>query len=270
MKYSSLAFHRDLKRVFLSSLIGVAAISAVKAAPQFEKKETLSCARQRYYNLRQAGLIEFQTNIKPNWALLLTGVDLKSSARNLLNGLQFTVSIDSASKFRMDHHADVAPPDQKSAAGFEKIFKGMDEALSSFFGTWSIFMLTSPFPEPGSDYELKESTLRYYFSHKEPDLEVLTITDRDFMISEIKVSGRDFNASLKPVLEKTAQGFILKGYAATSQTLTGARNTSVKALLEYEELRGLQLLHKVNLDTVFEGTPARMEWLFTDYQVKVR
>jgi len=30
----------------------------VNAAPQFEKKETLSCARQRYYNLRQAGLIE--------------------------------------------------------------------------------------------------------------------------------------------------------------------------------------------------------------------
>jgi len=58
MKYSSLAFHRDLKRVFLSSLIGVAAIPTVKAAPQFEKKETLSCARQRYYNLRQAGLIE--------------------------------------------------------------------------------------------------------------------------------------------------------------------------------------------------------------------
>ena len=101
-------------------------------------------------------------------------------------------------------------------------------------------------------------------------MEVLTITDRDFVISEIKVSGRDFNASLKPVLEKTAQGFILKGYAATYQTLTGARNTSVKALLEYEELRGLQLLHKVNLDTVFEGTPAQMEWLFSDYQVKVR
>jgi hypothetical protein len=270
MNYSSLAFHRELRRVFLSLLIGVAAISAVNAAPQSEKKETLSRARQRYYNLRRAGLIEFQANIKPNWDLLLTGVDLKSSARNLFNGLQFTVSIDSASKLRMDHHADVTPPDQKSAEGFEKMFKGMDEAVSSFFGTWSIFMLTSPFPEIGSDYELKESALQYYFSHKEPGMEVLTITDRDFMISEIKVSGRDFNASVKPVLEKTAEGFILKGYAATYQTLTGARNTSVKALLEYEELRGLQLLHKVNLDTVFEGKPAQMEWLFTDYQVKVR
>ena len=58
MKYFSLACHRDLKRLFLSSLIGVAAISTVKAAPQFEKKETPSCAWQRYYNLRQAGLIE--------------------------------------------------------------------------------------------------------------------------------------------------------------------------------------------------------------------
>ncbi len=58
MNYISLAFHRELRRVFLSSLIGVAAISAVNTAPQSEKKETLSRARQRYYNLRQAGLIE--------------------------------------------------------------------------------------------------------------------------------------------------------------------------------------------------------------------
>ncbi len=270
MNYTSLAFHRELRRVFLSSLIGVAAISAVNAAPQSEKKETLSRARQRYYNLRQAGLIEFQANLKPNWDLLLTGADLKSSARNLLNGLQFTVSIDSASKLRMDHHAEVTPPDHKSAAGFEKIFKGMDEALSSFFGTWSIFMLTSPFPEIGSDYEVKEAAQNYYFSHKETGLDVLTVTDRDFMINEIKVSGRDFNASLKPVLEKTGKGFMLKGYTATYQSLTGTRNTLVKALLEYEELSGLQLLHKVNLDTVFEGRPAQVEWLFTDYQVKVR
>ena len=90
------------------------------------------------------------------------------------------------------------------------------------------------------------------------------------MINEIKVSGRDFNASLKPVLEKTGKGFMLKGYTATYQSLTGTRNTLVKALLEYEELSGLQLLHKVNLDTVFEGRPAQVEWLFTDYQVKVR
>ena len=146
----------------------------------------------------------------------------------------------------------------------------MDEAVSSFFGTWSIFMLTSPFPEIGSDYEVKEAAQNYYFSHKETGLDVLTITDRDFMINEIKVSGRDLNASLKPVLEKTGKGFMLKGYTATYQSLTGTRNTLVKALLEYEELSGLQLLHKVNLDTVFEGRPAQVEWLFTDYQVKVR
>src|SRR5712692_4064683 len=105
MNYAGIAFHRDLKRAFLSLLICTAAISAANAAPQSDKKETLSRARQRYYNLRQAGLVEFQANIKPNWDLLLTGVDLKSSSGNLFNGLQFTVSIDSASKLRMDHHA---------------------------------------------------------------------------------------------------------------------------------------------------------------------
>lgn len=235
-----------------------------------EKTFILSAARQKYYNLKQAGLIEFQANIKPNWDVLLPGTDEKSSARTLLNGLHFSCSIDPEGKLRLDHHADVTPTRQTLADGVDKTFKGMDESVSSFFGTWSIFALTSPFPRVGSDYAIEKRGGEYQFSQRQGELYVVVRTDSDFMITEIRVSGSELTASLSPVLEKTAAGFLLKGYTANSQRLSGARSTTVKALLEYETVGGLQLLHKVSLDTVFQGVPAKIEWLFTDYQVKAR
>jgi hypothetical protein len=41
-------------------------------------------------------------------------------------------------------------------------------------------------------------------------------------------------------------------------------------VLEYETVSGLRMLHKVNLDTIFQGASTKFEWVFTDYQVKLR
>jgi len=270
MNYSTGDLHSNLRRAFLSLLMCAAAISAADRAPQSDRKEIVGRARQRYYNLRQQGLIEFQTNIKPNWKLLLMGVKSNAGATKLLNGLHFSMSIDSESKFRMDHHADMTPPDQKSADRFDQVFKDMDEAVSRFVATWSVFMLTSPFPEIEGDYEVIEVAGQYHFSQKNGANDVLTITDKDFMIIEIRVSGAGLDASLKPVLEKTAQGFILKGYAASYETPSGARNTRLQVRLDYQEISGLRLPREVNLDTIYEGKRAQLGLRFTDYQVKVR
>jgi hypothetical protein len=237
---------------------------------EVEKANILSAARQKYYNLKQAGLIEFQANIRPNWEVLLPDTDGKSSARTLLNGLHFSFSIDREGKLRLDHHTYLVPPNQRLADDVDKIFKRMDDSVSSFFGTWSIFSLTSPFPHVGSDYTIQKRANEYQFSQRQDELYVEVITGIDFKITEIRVSGSELTASLRPVLEKTANGFLLKGYTANSRRLSGARGTTVKALLEYEKVSGLQLLHRVSFDTVFEGIPAKIEWLFTDYQVKVR
>ena len=268
MNYSTVGLHSNLRRVFLALLMCAAAISAADAAPQSDSKDVVGRARQRYYNLRRSGLIELQSKVKPNWELLLTGVESNPNAMKLLSGLQFSMSIDPDSKFRMDHHADVMPLDPKPFEEVNRLFKRMEEAVSRFIATWSVFMLTAPFPAIESNCEVKKAKDQYHFSHKEGANDVLTITDKDFMIIEIKVSGSGFNASLKPVLEKTAKGFILKGYSANYQS--GVRSTVVKVRLDYQEVSGLQLPSKVNVDTVYEGKPAQIEWVFTDYQVKVR
>jgi hypothetical protein len=268
MNCSSVSWRRDLKRLFISLLLCAAAIPAAHSAPQSDTKQLLERAREKYYNLRWSGLIEFQAKVKPNWKILLTGVEPNRAAMKLLDGLHFSVSLDSKSKLRVDHYADVTPVDQKSVERVDRIFRDMDEAVSRFVATWSIFMLTSPFPEVESGYE--EVAGRYHFFHKEGGIDVLTITDRDFMIIEIRASGAGFNSSLRPVLEKTRKGFILRGYEASHETPSGTGNTLVDVRLDYQEVKGLQLPRKVNVNTVYDGKPAQLEYRFIDYQVTVR
>lgn len=234
---------------------------------EVEKKQTLATARQKYYNLRRSGLIELEASIKPNWQVV-TDFQSNPDALKVLEGMNLSISIDSESKLRMDHRTDLIPATEKSSDYMKKIFDDMDQAVSRFVSTWSVFMLTSPFSPVDSSYEIKESADRYQFSRREGETNVVTLTDKNFKINEIKVTGAGFNASLKPALKETPGGFILDGYESKYET--GSRETRVEARLEYQLVNGLQLPRKVNVNTLYEGKPAQIEWLFIDYKVKVR
>ncbi|HWP55802.1 MAG TPA: hypothetical protein VN476_16860, partial [Pyrinomonadaceae bacterium] len=119
-----------------------------------------------------------------------------------------------------------------------------------------------------SSYEIKEFSDRYQFSRREGATNVVTLTDKDFRINEIRVTGENLKASLKPLLKETPGGLILNGYLANYET--GSRHTRVETSLEYQLVNGLQLPRKVNVNTLYEGKPAQIEWLFSDYKVKVR
>jgi hypothetical protein len=261
---------RKLIQILVLISVGFAPRLAASQQVVTDKTSILSTARQKYYNLKDAGLVQFQVNIQPNWDVVLGDAGVKSNNRALLNGLRFSCSIDPEGKLRIDYRAEVPPRDQASADSVARIFKSMEDALRWFFRAWSIFSFTSPFPEVGSDYTIQKREHGYQLSQRQAELFVEVDADNDFMISEIRVTGSQLTASLKPVLESTPAGFLLKGYTANSQRSSGARATTVKALLEYETVSGLQLLRRVSLDTTFEGVPAKIEWVFTDYQVKVR
>src|SRR2546421_6153439 len=236
-------------------------------AIDIDKAKTLQAARERYYNLRTLGLSDVRVAIQPNWDLLLEGTNPAPSARTLLNNLHFWISIDAADKLQLSHDAKDVPVDQLEAV--DKIFKGMNSSVTGFFMTWSVFLLSSPFPVPGSDYAVERRANGFRFLQKQNDLDVMIDTDNEFAISEIRAVAVDRTSSLKPVLEKTPAGLVLKGYTASSQRPDGS-NTTVQAALEYETVSGLRMLHKVNLDTVFQGASAKFEWVFADYHVKLR
>lgn len=248
-------------------LISTTSSLAVAQSAEFDRAKVLQAARERYYNLRTQGLADVQVAIRPNWDLLLEGTNAAPSARTLLNNLHFWISIDAEDKLQLTHDGKAVPAEQLLAV--EKIFKGMNSSVTGFFRTWSIFLLGSPFPVPGSDYAVERRADGFRFLQKQNDLDVAIDTDNEFAITEIRAVAVDRTSSLKPVLEKTPAGLVLKGYTASSRRPDGS-NTTVQASLEYETVSGLRLLHKVNLDTVFQGSAAKLEWAFADYKVKMR
>ena len=236
-------------------------------ANDIDKGKTLLAARERYYNLRTLGLSDVHVAIQPNWDLLLEGTNPAPTARTLLSSLHFWISIDAADKLQLSHDAKAVPVDQLDA--IDKIFKGMNSSVTGFFRTWSIFLLSSPFPAPGSDYAVERRANGFRFLQRQNDLDVAIDTDNEFAITEIRAVALDRSSSLKPILENTPAGLVLKGYTASSQRSDGS-NATVQAALEYETVSGLRMLHKVNLDTLFQGASTKFEWVFTDYQVKLR
>lgn len=260
---------RLLGPLVLGLIIALSCSIAYSSTQQFDKKQLLRDARQRYYNLKRAGLVELESSIQPNWDVVL-GPQTNAATLKLLNAIHFSMAIDSQSAFNLFHRTDDYAAKQKAAGALDPIYQGMHDAVSRFISTWSIFTLTSPFPDPDSECEIEQTTDQIRFSRKEQNNRVTTVTNRDFSVSEITVAGEGFTASLEPVLESTATGYLLKGYSGNFRTSSGARETLLKVSVDYQEINGLQLPRKVYVETVYEKTPAQIEWLFTDYRVKVR
>jgi hypothetical protein len=245
------------------------------AADRADKREIVKQARAAYYSLRGRGLDEFESNVQPNWRLVLKdqlAADPANAekALTMLNGIHFLVALGRDGAVKITHREDVAPVNQQAAEGFKQIFSGMEQAMSGFFDSWSPFMLTSPFPEVAGDYTLEELNNQFHLSYKDGAAAIVTTMSKDLAISEIKVDSPEFKSVLKPQFTKSAQGLLLSGYEATYQGTAGGASVLLNVRIENQPVNGMQLPHKLNLDGSYQGTPFQMELTFSDYRVKIR
>lgn len=258
--------------LFIACFAGLVAATPACAV---DRKEVVKQARQSYCNLRDLGLAEFQATIKPNWEVVLgdqVKTDPKSAeaALKLLNGLHFSMKLDSADKVTVDHSADAPPPNEKAAAGFEQIYSGMSQAMDGFFETWSAFMLHSPFPAVEDEYKLEEVGAEYRLSWKEKDTNVVANLSRNLIMTELLVTSKDFTSTLKPQFAATPGGLVLSGYEADYVPASGPGKVHLKVKLDYQDVSGLQLLRTLFMDSTYDGTPNQIELAFSNYQLKKR
>ena len=248
---------------------------AAVARNQNPNKEVIRQARLAYYSLRRLGLSEFRSSFTPNWEMVLdeaikSDPVRKQDALNLLNGLHFSMFLDSRGVVTVSHQQDTPAPNEKVAAGFDQIFKGTDEAVTGFFATWSLFMLTSPFPELESQFQLEQAGTGYRLSYKDGDADVVTLMTKELVITDLRVSSSSFVSSIRPELTRQKNGFVLTGFDADYEPKTGSGRAKLKVHIGYVEVSGMQLPSTLYLDTVYDGTPSRIELVFANYQVKPR
>ncbi len=250
------------------------ALPRISGAQSSDKKETLRQARRSYYQLKDEGLLEFQCSMAPNWDALVaeqrkTNPAGADEAVRKLKQLQFGVSMGPDGSVKVTHN-DVPAQSDAEAKAHSQIFAGMDQMITGFYQTWSPFMLGPPFPEVDSEYQLEDLGAQYRLSYKEGTADVVTSMGKDFAISELKVTTAEFTSSIRPQFTRTAKGFLINAYQADYVSQSAAEETHLRVRMSYQELNGLQLIQKLNLEGTYGGSPYQMEVAFTGCQAKRR
>src|SRR6266481_3457905 len=251
-------------------------IATKKATAIASNKAILRRARKASYNLRNRGLLEFQATVNPNWRLVLkdqfasdpTSAD---AALKLLNGIHFTVAMDPAGVVKVTHQTDVAAPNPKAEEGFAQIYSGMEQAMTGFFDSWKPFMLTEPFPEVESVYNLQKTPTGYLLTYQESEnTDVATTMSKRLVITEMRVTTPAFKSVLKPQFVRSPQGLLLTRYDAIYDGITDNSHVVLSVQIENQETSGQQLPSKLSLQGTSEGFPFSMELALGNYQVKNR
>lgn len=258
-------------RICIALLVccALAPLSAAQAVAN--KQSVLSQARQSYYNLRAEGLASFQCSLTPNWELLLQdqrkqNPDGADAAIKVLSQLRFTASLAADDTVKLTHN-DLPGQSQQMMDALKQIYGGMEQMASGFFDTWKLFMVNSPFPTVGSEYQLEAAGAQYRLSYRDNLADVVTTMGRDFAISNLKVTTAEFDSAIQPRFNSTPKGFVLSSYEASYQSQKPDEATLLKVLLAYQDVSGMQMLQKLNLSGTYGGTPFAVELTFSDCQV---
>src|SRR6266516_1384268 len=243
------------------------AVISAQTVDQKNNREIIRKARDSYYSLRRRGLSEFHSDIENNWQVTLADV-IKANPTGaeagikLLNGLHFAMAMDQDGQVKVTHRSDAPPANDQLAASFDKIFSGMEQAVSGFFGTWNAFMLSSPFPSPDATYQQQHIGDGILLTYNEGNSSISTTMNKEFVISEVKVASPEFNSSVRPRFSRNEKGLMLMGYAGDYVPNKGPGKIHLDVDVEYQEINGLQLPRKLRMASILDGASNQIELSF--------
>jgi hypothetical protein len=246
--------------------------SSANAAPA-DKKDVLKQAHDSYYSLKSQGLADFQCNMTPNWDALLadtrkTDPQAADRAIGTLKQLQFTVSLGTTGSAKVTH-TTVTPENADMAKGLDQIYGGMEQMVSGFFDTWSPFMITSPFPDTDTVYDLADQGDQWSLSYKEgANTDVVTTMSKKLVIRELTVTTPQFFSTIRPQFSNNAQGLLLAGYDADYRGQTPSENTRLKVAIAYQTVNGFQLPQTLKLSGTYGGAAFQVEVTFYGCQAR--
>jgi hypothetical protein len=251
-------------------LVGVCALiqlvpSAYGVQPS-GKLEVLKKARSSYYSLKNEGMAGFKCEMTPNWAALLEDQRKADPAKidnaiARLKQLHFFVDVGANGAATVTH-TEIAADNQKMSEGLKQVYSGMEQMTTGFFQTWSVFVVTPPLPDVTTEFQLKSASDQHSLSYKDGNTDVLTLMGRDFAVSNLKVTAKDFVSILRPRFTKTSKGYLLNAYDADYQGSGGKDKTELYVTIDYQAVESLQLPQKLNLKGSYNTSPFQVEVTF--------
>jgi hypothetical protein len=250
------------------SAICALAIGASAQSGSAEKDDVIRRARGAYYNLTTNGLTGFKANIHPNWEVIL-GPTATQQNLKVFRTLQFSMTVDASGTVTVSHEV-VNPEKIRVEPYVNQIYGHVNRLVTSFFGTWAAFVVSSPFPETGDKTKIENAGNGYHLFHTTPSADVMLTLTSDLLITEWKLTNSRGQRTVKPLFQKTTEGLLLAGYHSAFEPTGEGIKSTLDLRIEYQEFSGLKLPHKIQIKGIHGSEPVEAELEFSQYVLNPR
>lgn len=241
--------------VLLSVVLFVLTPSILGQTTETRDERFIADARSAYYNLARQGFAGFHASIEPDWKVILADSATKDNLK-VFRSLRFSMVVDASGAVTVNHEFGDEKPFVKEIHGH------LQRLLSSFFGTWAFFMISSPFS--GSEVRIERIENGYNVSYRMQSTEVTLSMSSDFLITEARLFDSTSRRTVRPVFQKTPTGFVLLSYHIVFEPLSQGNKTTIETTIDYRDLGGMRLPNKIHIKGMYGGEPVEAELKFSD------
>jgi hypothetical protein len=242
------------------------AVSGQPAPPQ--SQEVIGQARNAYYNLRKQGFSGFKAAIEPNWEVTLGPAATKENLK-IFQALRFAMAVDANGAVTVTH--EVADTEKLKVGPYvRQIHDNVQRLVASFFGMWAGFMVRSPFPEHETQIRVENSGGERRLSYTAESVDVVLTMTNDLLITEWKRTGPGARRIINPLFQKTDEGLLLNSYKSLFEPVGEGIKTTLEFTIEYQDVSGMKLPHKIEIRGVHGNEPIAAELTFNQFVLNPR
>lgn len=242
--------------------------SASTTSQDITKQEVISRARGAYYNLARHGFSGFKAEIEPNWEVIL-GPSASQESLNAFRALRFSMTVDAAGAVTVSHQV-VNKDEARLERYARQIHNDIQRLLAAFFGAWSMFTISSPFPPTESNSKVENSDKKHRISYTTQSADAILTLTSDLLITELKFTGQRAKRTIKPLFQKTAEGLLLTSYQTFFEPVGEGIKTTLNISVEHQDVSGMKLPHKVQIKGMHGSEPVAAELTFKQYVLNPR
>lgn len=247
----------------LGSLLTIYAltVSVHASGQETANQAVIGRARGAYYSLARNGFKGFKATIEPNWEVILAHTATPESLE-VFRAVRFSLIVDEKGAITINHEVNAILTTPKMQRVVNEIHYHLQRLVAGFFSTWGMFMVDSAFGEANTQIKVEHLGKEYRLTHSAAPGEVTILMTSDLLITEWNLVSPRAKRIVKPHFQKTDAGFLLTGYQGIFEPITAGTKATLDFRIEYQDVGGMKLPHKVRLGGTYGDEPVEAELVF--------
>jgi len=218
-------------------------------------------ARDSYYSLAKKGFKGFTATVEPNWKVIL-GQTATAENLKVFRAVRFSMVVDADGVATVHYKVDANADKPELQSFVKRIHYDLERLVVGFFNTWRALMVGSPFPETDRPIKIENAGNQQRLFYTTQSGALMIMMTEGFLITEWTLAGATAKRTIKPQFRNTRDGFLLTGYQGVFEPIGDGIKTTLNFGIEYHDVSGLKLPHKVRFSGMHGTEPVESELTF--------